>query len=140
MDENFLTELASEGEKKFSFTIPLGMSLGDAFRNLEGTVGEVLRASSDWQDTAGLRSMVVVEAMSWQAIFKQSASAVGEEADGALPLESGGAEKLLAIAQSGSKLMKHFFIQGKQKADEIEMFFVFRLDAGPRFISTIDFG
>ena len=65
---------------------------------------------------------------SWGEIFKQALAAVG------------GADKLLGIVKSGGKLMRHFFASGEMGANEIRMCFVSRMKAGPRFISSVDFG
>ena len=137
MDENFIVELVAEGEKKFSFEIPLSMSFGDAINNLIGTVNEVIGASENWKDQDGLKSVIALEANGWREIFKKAL----QVADDLSSVGDGdNADKLIGLANSGNKVMKHLHVSGERGSDALKMYFVFSVVAGPKFVTSLDFG
>jgi hypothetical protein len=142
MDENFLKELVAEGEKKFSFEVPLTMSFGDALNNLKGTVEEVIKASDGWKDEKGLRMEIAMEAEGWKAIFAKAyeVSARSTQALVNTLEDDDNAGKIIGLAKSGNQAMKHFHVFGEQSANALKMYFVFVMAAGPKIISSIDFG
>ncbi len=141
MDDNFIVELAAEGEKKFGFEVPLAMTLSDALTNLKGTVEEVISASDGWKDQDGLKSLIVVEASAWLEIFKQAMQvAAADPLSPVATLSEGNADKLIGLANSGNKLMKHFYIYGQPGSDALKMYFVFKTAPGVKMVTSIDFG
>jgi hypothetical protein len=142
MDENFIVELAAEGEKKFLVEVPLGMSLGDALGKLKATMEEVIRASEKWKDKAGLKALIALEAEGWRGIFHKAQEVVTRDPQALVNTlgEDGNDQKLLDLAASGNKIMKHFHLQGQNTGDALAIYFLFELTPGPKFITTIDFG
>jgi hypothetical protein len=142
MDENFVKELVAEGEKKFSFEIPLSMSFGDALHNLKGTVEEVIQAAETWKDEGGLRTQIALEAEAWKGIFARAYEVAAQSTQvlmGSLE-DNDNAGKIVALAKSGNAALKHFHIFGEQGTDALKMYFVFVTSPGVKIISSIDFG
>jgi len=142
MDENFLTELVAEGEKRFGFEIPLSMTLGDALNSLKGTLDEVIGASGDWKDQEGLKSVIAIEAEGWREIFKKAIEVAGADELSLVNTLSEGdnINKLVGLANSGNQVMKHFYIRGEPASDVLKMFFVFTVAPGIKLETSIDFG
>ena len=142
MDENFIMDLVADGEKKLGLDIPLSMTFVDALNGLKGTVSEVIEASEGWKDQGGLKNMIALEAEGWKGIFqKASQVASGDDMSLVNTLADGdNADKLLELAKSGNKVMKHFFIMGEVAADSLKIYFVFQSAPRPQFTTSIDFG
>jgi len=143
MDENFLAELVAEGEKSFGFEIPLSITFVNALNSFKGTIDEVIAASDGWKDQEGLKSMIAVEAAGWREIFLKAVDVASkDELSFVAKLEEGdNAQKLIGLANSGNKVMKHFYIHGEAASDVLKMYFVFRHVSGTRIAdTTIDFG
>jgi hypothetical protein len=142
MDENFLAELAAEGEKRFGFEIPLSMTFGDTLNSFKGTLDDVIAASDNWKDKDGLKSVIGIEASGWRQIFQKAVDvASNDELSFVTTLGEGdNAQKLIQLAGSGNQMMKHLFIDGEVASDVLKMYLVFRIAPGPRITTDIDFG
>lgn len=142
MDENFISELVAEKEKRFGFEIPLSMTFSDALNSLKGTLDEVISASDNWNDQEGLKHTIAVEARAWREIFKKALEVAGADELSMVNTlaENDNADKLVGLANSGNKLMKHFYMSGESASDVLKMSFVFRTQSGIQIQATVDFG
>lgn len=142
MDENFIIELCEEGEKKFGFEVPLAMPFVEALNAIKGTLGEVIQASGGWKDQDNLKTLIALEAEGWLGIFAKAMQVA--EASGSAMVdtlgESGNAQKLIGLANSGNQVMKHFYISGEEGSDVLKMYFAFRKSPGIKMETSIDFG
>ncbi len=142
MDENFILEMAQEGEKKLAIEIPGGMGFGDALNGVKGTFNDVVQASDGWKDKDGLKTLVALEAQAWRDIFGKALEVAGSD-ESSLVSSIGDAEsmaKLEGLIASGNKVMEHVYLQAKKSGDAVKVYFAFRTKPGVHFTSSLDFG
>ena len=142
MDDNFLVELAADGEKKLEFAIPNSMTLGDALSNLKGTVDELVEAAKGWKDSRGLKSAIILEGKAWSEIFQKAYNKVAGDDLGLVTTigEGKNSRKIIELGKVGNEQMQHFFVHGDPGAEELYMYFLFSSGPGPKMISSIEFG